>query len=221
MKLSESIEALGSEMDRNASRLPAKGGEELEITTVEHRSNRMVPGGLFVAIKGGHVDGHQFVSDAVSRGAGVVVIEQDVAAADEVIVIRVSDSRKALGLLSARFYANPSENLVLIGITGTNGKTTTAWLIEQILIYQGFRVGVIGTINYRYGGRTFDSPLTTPEACELQRILADMRKAGVSHVVMEVSSHGLQLERVRGCSFDIGVFSNLSQDHLDFHHTME
>jgi len=151
----------------------------------------------------------------------MVVVEKDVDVTDGIGVIRVSDTRKALGLVSARFYGHPAEDLVMIGITGTNGKTTIAWLLEGLLAAQGFQVGVIGTINYRYGGKVFDNPLTTPEASDLQRILADMKAGGVTHVVMEVSSHGLELERVRGCSFDIGIFSNLSQDHLDFHPGME
>lgn len=221
MKLSESIEAVRPLMDRSASRMPDKAPGDKNITKVVHRSDQISAGGLFVAIRGAHVDGHRFVADAVARGAGGVVVEEDVEVPGGTTVIRVSDTRKALGLISARFYGHPADDLVMIGITGTNGKTTIAWLLEGLLAAQGFTVGVIGTINYRYGGKVFDNPLTTPEASDLQRILADMKAAGVTHVVMEVSSHGLDLERVRGCSFDVGVFSNLSQDHLDFHKTME
>jgi len=221
MKLSESIEAVRSLMDRGASCLPEEARRDEAISAVVHRSDQITAGGLFVAIRGARVDGHRFVGDAVARGAGAVVVEEDVEVPGGTAVIRVSDTRKALGLISAAFYGYPAEDLVMIGITGTNGKTTIAWLLEGLLAAQGFQVGVIGTINCRYGGKVFDNPLTTPEASDLQRILADMKAAGVTHVIMEVSSHGLELERVRGCSFDVGVFSNLSQDHLDFHHTME
>ena len=221
MKLSESIEAVRPLMERNASRLPDKALRDKNITAVAHRSDQVKAGGLFVAIRGARVDGHCFVADAVARGADAVVVEEEVEVPGSTAIIRVSDTRKALGLVSASFYGHPADDLLMIGITGTNGKTTIAWLLEGLLAAQGFSVGVIGTINYRYGGKVFDNPLTTPEASELQRILADMKAAGVTHVIMEVSSHGLELERVRGCNFDIGVFSNLSQDHLDFHKTME
>lgn len=221
MKLSESIEAVRSLMDRSASCLPDEALGDKAVTAVVHRSEQVTAGGLFVAIRGARVDGHRFVGDALARGAAAVVVEEDVEVPGGTALIRVSDTRKALGLISARFYGHPAEDLVMIGITGTNGKTTIAWLLEGLLAAHGFHAGVIGTINYRYDGKVFDNPLTTPEASDLQRILADMKAAGVTHVIMEVSSHGLELERVRGCSFDIGVFSNLSQDHLDFHHTME
>ena len=139
----------------------------------------------------------------------------------DTVVIQVENSRRALALLSSEFYGRPSEQMVLVGITGTNGKTTTAYLIESILTHHGLSSGVIGTINYRFGGHQFDSPVTTPESIDLQRILVDMRDQDVSHVVMEVSSHALALNRIDGCYLDIGVFTNLTQDHLDFHRTMD
>jgi UDP-N-acetylmuramyl-tripeptide synthetase len=123
--------------------------------------------------------------------------------------------------MAACFFGNPSERLTVIGITGTNGKTTSAYLVESILQRAGLEAGVIGTINYRYAGQTFDNPITTPESLDLQRILAEMLRAGVSHVVMEASSHAIDLYRIRNCWFDIAVFINLSQDHLDFHGDME
>jgi UDP-N-acetylmuramyl-tripeptide synthetase len=200
--------------------MTAADKEDPFVTSVEHRSARVRQGSLFVAIKGERADGHTFVEDAVGRGAAAVVAERPVPVPDGVALLLVDDSRKALGNLAAFANGEPSERLVMIGITGTNGKTTIAWLVEQVLSAAGESPGVIGTINYRYDGKAFDNPLTTPEASELQRILKEMADSGTSHVVMEVSSHGLALERVRGCRFDVAVFSNLSQDHLDFHKDM-
>ena len=220
MKLSLLIEAIAPALD------PAEPGPDLshdadrEIAAIHYRSDAVVPGGMFVAIKGLRTDGHQYISDAIARGAAAVVVEKDVNVGADTAVIQVENARRALALSAARFYGNPADHLVMIGITGTNGKTTVAFLIEQMLERQHIRVGVIGTINYRYGGETFASSLTTPEAPELQQILSEMRDAGTTHVVMEVSSHGIELDRIYGCIFDVSVFTNLSQDHLDFHGTM-
>jgi UDP-N-acetylmuramyl-tripeptide synthetase len=190
-----------------------------EIASLHYDSREVQPGGMFVAIRGLAADGHVYIGDAVQRGAAAVVMQQPTPAGDAV-AIRVTDSRRALAALAAEFYGQPSRKLCVVGVTGTNGKTTTAALLESILAEAGLRVGVIGTINYRYGGSVFDSPVTTPESLDLQRLLVDMAAAGVSHVVMEVSSHALALGRVRNCWFDAAVFTNLSQDHLDFHHDM-
>lgn len=220
MNLALLIEAMRPVVPGLPARQAAEGGAQIPVAAVHHRSDRVTPGTLFVAIRGARADGHAFVADAVSRGAVAVVVEQDVWVPEKAVRIRVTDSRKALALASACFFGRPSRHLVMTGITGTNGKTTIAYLMEQILASGQIKAGVIGTINYRYAGEVFDNPLTTPEAPELQQILADMRSAGVSHAVMEVSSHGLELERVGGCEFDVAVFSNLSQDHLDFHKDM-
>ncbi|MBW2011612.1 MAG: hypothetical protein JRI32_08235 [Deltaproteobacteria bacterium] len=135
--------------------------------------------------------------------------------------LSLENSRKALALISARFYENPSEKLFIIGITGTNGKTTTAFLIENLLLKAGFKVGSIGTINYRYSGKTFNSSMTTPESADLQKILSDMKKTGITHVVMEISSHAVDLNRIDCCWMDIGIYTNLSQDHLDYYGDMD
>jgi UDP-N-acetylmuramyl-tripeptide synthetase len=190
-----------------------------EIRSIHYRSQEVTPGGLFVAIAGHAADGHDYVEDAIARGAVAVVSQKEIKA--NVPNLRVSDTRQALADIAAGFYGNPSERLTVIGITGTNGKTTSAYLIESILQQAGFEVGVIGTINFRYAGRTFDNPITTPESLDLQRILADMLQAGVSHVVMEASSHAMDLYRIRSCWFDVAAFINLSQDHLDFHGDMQ
>ena len=190
-----------------------------EIRSVHYRSQEVTPGGLFVAIVGHAADGHDYIDDAVARGAVAVVSQKEIRAS--VPSVRVTDTRQALADIAAGFYENPSERMTVVGITGTNGKTTSAYLVESIMQQAGLEVGVIGTINFRYAGRTFDNPITTPESLDLQRILADMLRAGVSHVVMEASSHAIDLYRIRSCWFDAAVFINLSQDHLDFHGDMK
>ncbi len=194
--------------------------DRCDIRALFYRSQDVTPGGLFVAVKGFAADGHDFIEQAIARGAAAVVCEKPCSAAGAVM-IPVADSRKALAALAAEFYGHPSRHMTVIGITGTNGKTTTSYLIESILQAAGHATGVIGTINYRFGGKCFDTPVTTPESLDLQRILADMRSAGVTHAVMEISSHALDLCRVHACNIDVAVFTNLTQDHLDFHQTME
>lgn len=191
-----------------------------EIGAIRYRSTDIRPGDLFVAIPGFRVDGHQFAGDAIERGAAAVVTEKQVPL-DRGVQILVSNTRRAMAILADQFYGRPSEKLTVIGITGTNGKTTTAYLIESILARAGIKTGVIGTINYRYDNKTFNNPMTTPESVDLQRILADMVASGVTHAVIETSSHAIDLERVTGCRIRLGVFTNLSQDHLDFHGTMD
>jgi UDP-N-acetylmuramyl-tripeptide synthetase len=195
---------------------------DLKITSVHYRSTEVRPGGIFFAIKGQQADGHHYIGNAVSNGAAAVVIDDARPVSDiDAVVISVKDTRKALAAASSVFYNNPSEKLFLIGITGTNGKTTTAYLVEHFLQEHNIDVGVISTINYRYHGKVYNNPLTTPESLELQKIIAEMADAGVTHVVMEVSSHGVALDRIYHCWFDMGIYTNLSQDHLDFHKTMK
>jgi UDP-N-acetylmuramoyl-L-alanyl-D-glutamate--2,6-diaminopimelate ligase/murE/murF fusion protein len=195
------------------------GNKDPEIRSIHYRSQDVKPGGLFVAIAGLAADGHDYIDDAIESGAVAVVSQKE--RKGKTLNIRVADTRQALADIATCFFGNPSERLTVIGITGTNGKTTSAYLVESILQQAGFEVGVIGTINYRYAGQIFDNPITTPESLDLQRILADMLRAGVSHVVMEASSHAIDLCRIRNCRFDVAVFINLSQDHLDFHGDME
>jgi UDP-N-acetylmuramoyl-L-alanyl-D-glutamate--2,6-diaminopimelate ligase len=221
MKLSNLIAAIEPFLIGGSDRGPAPLAVDHDITSIHYRSNDVKPGGLFVALKGQRADGHDFVSEAVSRGAAAVVVQDREGSGAGSGVIRVLDTRKVLAKIAARFYGEPSKGLVLIGITGTNGKTTTAFLLEHMLSKLGIRVGVIGTIDCRYAGRSYANPLTTPESLNLQEILSKMAASGVTHVIMEVSSHGVALERIFGCEFDVGVFTNLSQDHLDFHGSME
>ena len=212
--------------------MPYANLPDCEIQSIHCRAQEVQPGGVFVAIKGRTADGHDFIGQALRNGAVAIVLQkvpgqlsiseiESEYGHDNQVIVQVRDTRKALAGLAAKFYDNPTEHMCLIGITGTNGKTTVAYIIESILITAGFKVGVIGTINYRYAGRTFPSPMTTPESLDLQRILSEMRQAGVTHAVMEASSHAMDLYRIKGCRFDVAVFTNLSQDHLDYHGDMQ
>ncbi|HDO31324.1 MAG TPA: UDP-N-acetylmuramoyl-L-alanyl-D-glutamate--2,6-diaminopimelate ligase, partial [Desulfobacteraceae bacterium] len=199
---------------------------ERPVTGLTCDSRAVIPGSVFVAVKGQEADGHRYVSQAVARGCLAVVVDREVETAKDVAVVMVADSRRAFGHLAAAFYGYPAREMTMIGLTGTNGKTTTSWLVEGMLLAAGRRPGVIGTVNYRYLDRrgdmvVRDAPLTTPEPVRLQGLLREMADSGVTHVVMEVSSHALVLERLAGLYFDVGVFTNLSRDHLDFHGSME
>ena len=196
------------------------GDTSIDIKSVAYHSENVVKDCLFVAITGLRLDGHDFVDGAIKRGARALILEKPIRKVENVCHVVVRDSRVALAKLSSRFYHHPSQDVKLIGITGTNGKTTTAYLLESIFKNAGIKVGMISTINYRYMKNTLKAGHTTPESLELQKILRDMVDSGVSHVVIEVSSHALDLRRVDGCSFDIGVFTNLSRDHLDYHQDM-
>lgn len=197
-----------------------EGGGDPEVSSLHYDSRTVRPGGLFVAIKGLKENGNDYVTDAVARGAVAVVTENDAAAPGGTSVVRVKNARSALAALSAAYYGYPSRELFVVGITGTNGKTTTAYLLESILRSAGYTVGVIGTVNTRFGGKVFDSAVTTPESLDLMRVMRQMRDNGVTHVILEVSSHALDLGRVSQCEFDIAVFTNFSRDHLDYHGDM-
>ena len=211
---------------------PSAALPDREISSIHYRAQDVRPDGLFVAIEGHRADGHDFIGQALARGATAVVVQKkpdrsflkegrSTFTQNKPIIVHVRDTRMALADLAACFFSRPSEHMSLIGITGTNGKTTVAYLIESILSAAGFKVGVIGTINYRYADKTFPNPVTTPESLDLQRIMSEMLQAGVNHVVMEASSHAIALFRIRNCRFDVAVFTNLSQDHLDFHGDMQ
>ncbi len=203
-----------------------QGNLDREITGLTDDSRRVSPGGLFVAVKGTQSDGHRFLAQAVAAGAGAIVVEtgrvsRETLASIGVPVIQVGDSRRALGLLASRFYGDPSRRLKMIGVTGTNGKTTTTYLCKAILEAACTRAGVIGTVAYLFGEERVVATHTTPGALELQGLLRKMVDAGMQAVVMEVSSHALALDRAAGCQFGTAVFTNLTQDHLDFHADME
>ncbi|GAW28796.1 MULTISPECIES: UDP-N-acetylmuramoyl-L-alanyl-D-glutamate--2,6-diaminopimelate ligase [unclassified Carboxydocella] len=198
------------------------GSLAVEIKGIAHDSRRVEPGFLFVAIPGFRVDGHAFIPQALAAGAVAVVGEKKPADWPENVTwIEVPDSRRALAPLAARFYGYPASKLTLIGVTGTNGKTTTTHLVEAILRQAGHKVGLMGTIYNRLGEEILPAENTTPLPLELQANLKHMVERGASHVVMEVSSHGLDLGRVDECYFAVGIFTNLTQDHLDYHGTLE
>ncbi len=201
--------------------LDFRGDPELEITGIAYDSRAVNPGDLFVALKGRNLDGHQFIEEALSRGALALVTEHPLPGRKAAALLRVPDARSALAKLALRFYEPPLHALNLTGITGTNGKTTTSYLLEAILLAAGRQPGVLGTVNYRYPGHRCPAPVTTPESLDLMRTLRAMADAGVTDVVMEVSSHALAQGRTRECPFRTAVFTNLSRDHLDYHLDME
>ena len=199
-----------------------RSGDDPIVRGLCYDSRAVAPGDLFVALRGSAVDGHAYLGQALALGAVAVVVEE-IPAGLELPgrpAIVVADTRRALAALATRFYGEPSAELSLIGVTGTNGKTSTSYLIESILARAGRRVGLIGTVESRFAGQKRRSINTTPESLDLQTSLRDMRSRGADAVVMEVSSHGLQLGRVDGCKFRVGAFTNLTQDHLDFHGSM-
>jgi UDP-N-acetylmuramoyl-L-alanyl-D-glutamate--2,6-diaminopimelate ligase len=197
------------------------GDLDVPVTGVAYHSREVTPGGLFVALKGCLTDGHLYLAASLDAGARVVVTEQELAPPPGVTVVRVPQARLALAHISAAFYSHPSRELTLVGITGTNGKTSTTYILEAILNAAGCRVGVVGTVNYRVAESTWPAPVTTPESLDLQRLLREMRTRGVTHVFLEVSSHALDLRRVDGARFAAAVFTNLSQDHLDYHRDLD
>ncbi|MGE5552445.1 MAG: UDP-N-acetylmuramoyl-L-alanyl-D-glutamate--2,6-diaminopimelate ligase [Betaproteobacteria bacterium] len=198
-----------------------RGDPKTRVGGLAYDSRRVKPGDVFVCIRGLRTDGHFYVGEAIERGAAAVVAERDLPDPTPVPLALVADSRQALGLMAAHFYGSPSSSLRMIGVTGTNGKTTTTYLIKAILEAAGRKVGLIGTIRNLAGQEEIPTERTTPESLDLQALLAHMRDVGCTHVVMEVSSHAIALKRIAGVEFDLGVFTNLTQDHLDFHETFE
>jgi UDP-N-acetylmuramoyl-L-alanyl-D-glutamate--2,6-diaminopimelate ligase len=209
-----------SELLQGVAEAPIAAGEDVEIAGIAIDSRRVRPGDLFFALAGAHTDGRRHVAEAIARGARGVIAAGDVEASGATVV-RAAAPRVLLGRLAARVAGDPSAGLTLVGVTGTNGKTTTTYLLEAIWRAADHRPGVLGTIAYRFDGTSRPAPLTTPEAPELQTMLGEMRAAGTTHVAMEVSSHALAQERVAGCRFDAAVFTNLTRDHLDFHGDLE
>ncbi|WP_286231413.1 UDP-N-acetylmuramoyl-L-alanyl-D-glutamate--2,6-diaminopimelate ligase [Neobacillus mesonae] len=198
--------------------IPFKG-EDPEITSIENDNRKVQNGSLFICIKGYTVDGHDFASSAVKNGAAAVLAERPLDIGVPVVVVK--DTNRAMAVLADAFYGQPTQQLRLIGITGTNGKTTTSHLIEKILADSGQKTGLIGTMYTKIGDKTIETKNTTPESLTLQKTFHQMVEEGVETAVMEVSSHALDLGRVHGCDYDVAVFTNLTQDHLDYHKTME
>ncbi len=203
------------------------GDVNAEIASVEYNSRKAGNEALFVAVPGFAADGHAYINDAINMGAKAVLISknkmQDFLSLKDngIIILTAEDTRKALSAISAEFFGNPSCKVPVIGITGTNGKTSITYMIESVLRGHGFSPGVIGTINYRWKGKAIEAPNTTPESRDLQEIFANMISEGVDVIIMEVSSHALKLFRVEDIDFDIVIFTNLTRDHLDFHESFE
>ncbi|MGC8830267.1 MAG: UDP-N-acetylmuramoyl-L-alanyl-D-glutamate--2,6-diaminopimelate ligase [Verrucomicrobiia bacterium] len=197
------------------------GSLDCKVNGIAFNSRYVLPGYIFVALKGQNTDGHNFIADAIERGALAVVCERNGLNSARAVKIVVDDSRDALAKLSAAFYKNPSSRLKVIGVTGTNGKTTVSFMIKSIFEMAGIRSGLIGTIRYEIGERVIPAWRTTPESLDLQSMLYQMTREGCKACVMEVSSHALDQKRVLGIEFDAAVFTNLTQDHLDYHKNMD
>lgn len=201
--------------------ITVNGNLNVDIKGIAYDSRRVKPGTLFVAVKGEHYDGNQFVDEAIERGAVAVVSERKELIRKDAVHIHVHSARQALAELACAFYGNPSRKLELVGITGTNGKTTTAYMVRAIFEEDGRNPGLISTVSYDIGKRSIPASRTTPESLDLQAMLNEMVREGCRSAVMEVSSHALVQKRVWGVDFDVGVFTNLTQDHLDYHDSME
>jgi UDP-N-acetylmuramoyl-L-alanyl-D-glutamate--2,6-diaminopimelate ligase len=212
MKLSEILNGI--------TVLKSTASDQLDITGISYDSRQVCPGDLFVAVTGYAADGHKFIPMALEKGAAVVLCERP--PEEDIPYIQVENTRLGLALASANFFGRPAEKMTFIGVTGTNGKTSTTYLLKTVLEKTlGAKVGLIGTIHNLIGDQVIETERTTPESFELQKLFSEMAQAGCTHVIMEVSSHSLVLDRVAGIHFDVGVFTNLTQDHLDFHKTME
>jgi UDP-N-acetylmuramoyl-L-alanyl-D-glutamate--2,6-diaminopimelate ligase len=219
MKLSELLSGeLREENAIGSGRL-----ETTEVSSLAYDSRRVQPGALFFALRGAKTDGNWYVAEALARGAAAIASEQ--AAPDAlpgaVVWVQVADARRALARAAANFYGRPAERLKLVGITGTNGKTTTAYLVDSILRVAGHKTGLFGTIVHRTPVATRTASNTTPESLDLEQFLAEVRDAGGTHAVLEVSSHALAMNRVWACRFAVALFTNLTRDHLDFHKTLD
>lgn len=202
-----------------------KGKTNIEINKIEYDSNKIENSDVFVAIKGFSQDGNEFIKEAISKGANCIIVQDDIDLSEcennEVVIISVKDAREALAIVAATYYDHPGNKLKLIGVTGTKGKTTTVYMIRDILLASGKRTGMIGTIYNTYGNVQIEATRTSPESLDLQKLLYDMVEADMECAVIEVSSHALELKRVYGLRFAISVFTNLSEEHLDFHENME
>lgn len=193
----------------------------LEVNGLQYDSRKVCPGDLFFCIRGFQTDGHDYAEQAVNAGAVCVVAERKLSLPDEIVQILVQDSREAMARISANYYGRPAERLRMVGVTGTNGKTSTTYMLKSVFEREGSKVGLIGTIVNMIGDEKLHTERTTPESLDLQALLAHMLDEGVDTVVMEVSSHSLALKRVAGIEFDGAIFTNLTQDHLDFHKDMD
>lgn len=201
--------------------LRSEGTLDRPVAGVTADSRRVTPGMVFVAVPGENHDGHDFISTAIDRGAAAVICERNGFSSGRATKVKVADARIALAVAAANFHGHPSRKLKVIGVTGTNGKTTVSFMVKHILETAGIHAGLLGTIRYEIGDRVLPAQRTTPESSEIQQFMAQMVRGGCEACVMEVSSHALAQKRVHGVEFDLAIFTNLTQDHLDFHGDME
>ncbi|MCK5762489.1 MAG: UDP-N-acetylmuramoyl-L-alanyl-D-glutamate--2,6-diaminopimelate ligase, partial [Clostridiales bacterium] len=191
----------------------------IEIKGIAYDSRKVEEGYIFVAIKGFKVDGHDFVDQAIKKGAALIIVEREIDL--NIKFIKVENSRISLALISKNYYENPTQSINLIGVTGTNGKTSITYIVRDMLTSMNFESGLIGTIQNSIGNEIIETNSTTPESLELNELFSKMKNKNIEHAVMEVSSHALSLSRVHGLDFDIATFTNLTQDHLDYHENMD
>ncbi len=213
MKLSELLQSIEP--------ITVEGSIDREITGIAYDSRRVMPGNMFVALRGQRADGHRYVEAAVDRGASVVVCEQEFGCSPRATRVRVADARQTMALAADWFFDHPSQKLRVVGVTGTNGKTTTALMCKAVMETAGLPAGLLGTVQYEIGERVIPAARTTPESVDVHDMMSQMLRCGCQGVSMEVSSHALAQHRVSGVDFDVAVFTNLTQDHLDYHQTME
>jgi UDP-N-acetylmuramoyl-L-alanyl-D-glutamate--2,6-diaminopimelate ligase len=200
----------------------SKGELDIEIAQLHFDSRKVEPGSIFFATKGTFVDGHDYMEDAADRGAAAIIAERwPEKLSDQVVYLKVENSAEALGIIAGRFYGQPSRNLKLIGVTGTNGKTTTVSLLHELFIGLGYKAGLLSTVHNKVGHTVLPSTHTTPDAVTINRLLAEMVESGCDYVFMEVSSHAVHQRRIAGLHFTGAVFSNISHDHLDYHKTFK
>ncbi|MEL7598147.1 MAG: Mur ligase family protein, partial [Clostridiaceae bacterium] len=205
------------EMLKNMDYEIIKGNDDIDINKIEYDSRKIGEGDLFVCIDGFKVDGHKYAESACNKGAVAIVCSKNLEKYPECTIIKVKDGRKTLAISASNFYDNPANKLKLIGVTGTNGKTTSTFMIKSILEQAGYNVGLVGTIANFVGSEKIKAERTTPESLELQQLFKNMVDKKIDYCVMEVSSHSLSLDRVCGINFSQAIFTNLTQDHLDFH----
>lgn len=199
-----------------------QGVLEKDIENIQYDSRKISKNDIFVCLSGFEVDGHNYASKAIELGASVIICEKDIKVEnDEVTVIKVKEGRKVLAIISSNYFGNPTKKLKILGVTGTNGKTTTVYILKSILEKAGKKVGLVGTVANYIGDKKVKSERTTPESLELQKLFKDMVDYGCEYCVMETSSHSLELDRVYGFNYEVGIFTNLTRDHLDFHKTFE
>ncbi|MDO9464470.1 MAG: UDP-N-acetylmuramoyl-L-alanyl-D-glutamate--2,6-diaminopimelate ligase [bacterium] len=211
MKLQKLISDLGS--------FTTSGKKDIEINGIASDSNNVKSGFIFISIKGLKADGHNFINDAISRGAAALIVEKDVEVLEDITIMRVPDTKKILPVIADTFYNYPSNRMSIIGVTGTNGKTTTTYFIDQIFRKAGHKTGIIGTINYQIGDRIIPAVNTTPDPIQLRALLNQMLEVNTEIAVMEVSSHAIAQRRIAGIEFDTCIFTNLTPEHLDYHET--